>query len=206
MHAMQKNILELYDDLLAIQDFPLNNSIIRLRDNKNSLTRKMNTIYIAAAIFLIIAITGSILYFSFNHSSSNEQIFSDNFTPYPNIITRKSINEHDLQAAMFYYDTKSYDSAVLLFDKILTEEPGRKSIMLYKANSLLAAGMTKEAILVLETILYDSSEYNTIATWYLSLALLKAGETEKAKMLFLDLAVTKSSYSNRAKIILDQMK
>jgi tetratricopeptide (TPR) repeat protein len=203
----KKKILELYDDLKAIQDLTVNKSAKQCRENNKTFRiRKISNLNKAAALLITIATVGSILYFTFHPDTSHEQIFSEYFIPYPNMITIKSVNEYNMQAAMYYYDIKSYDSAILLFDKILLEEPGMKSIMFYKANSLLAAGMTEKAIPILEAITQDSSEYQSPATWYLALALLKSGETNKAKKLFLDLTGQETYYCNRAKIILDQLK
>lgn len=157
--------------------------------------------------------------------SSSEKIFSDNFTPYEDNVSKEldlmlstrggsgDDKEHAslriIREGMEYYNNKEYDKAIPIFQEYLEknkEASDYNQIQFYLAVSFLSQGETERSAKLLENLSKVADQtLQEDAKWYLSLAYARTGETEKAKAQLQDL-VNSERYAAKAEKILDPNK
>lgn len=129
---------------------------------------------IAASILLFFGISG---YFFINKSKSDEKLFAQYFSSYPNVvapITRDDFKKNSIEIAFENYELENYNVAVSSFDEMIKTEPVEIEILqFYKAICLLNLDKTVEAIDIFNTNLTNSKIWRDKHLWYLSLAHLK---------------------------------
>lgn len=129
---------------------------------------------IAASILLFFGISG---YFFINKSESEEKLFAQYFSSYPNVvapITRDDFKKNSIEIAFENYELENYNVAVSSFDEMIIKEPVEiEIIQFYKAICLLNLNKTAEAIDVFNTNLTNSKTWKDKYLWYLSMAHLK---------------------------------
>lgn len=204
----KEKIIELYGDLKEIDESgtgpkskpQISRGFISKRQNARLFFR------IAAVILFIISIV-AIIYITTENKIDHQQLFAESFQPYPNILTTKGVNKELLITAMYYYDVYKYDSALLFFNQILTDNPQNTEALFYKGNSLLAINKNIEAIDCFQQIT-SGSESSLLhpAYWYLALAYLKVGNDQKSKEILTSLVEGKNYYSIKAKKLFMQIK
>ena len=112
-----------------------------------------------------------------------EELFSNYFSPYENLITVRSDKPKDklLQEAMSYYSVKNYNDAAKLLKKHLTENPDDNLISLYLGISFLVLGSHKKAAVIFRKILKSGNPVIADhARWYLALSNLKESNISEA--------------------------
>lgn len=165
---------------------------------KKGKIKKLNWAYISTAIAAVFII-GLFLLLPFQ--SSNEEIFADNFKPYPNVLSSNVRGEQDFtKDAFYYYDLGELTKSIELFSGQSTLSYQDK---FYLANAYLAEGEVDKAIILLEETKNGFSEFKEQSTWFLALAYLKADDTEKAKTELKLLSDSESSYQQKAEILLN---
>ncbi len=140
---------------------------------------------VAASLALLIGLG---FWFVKNHYFiSSEQLFSQHFEPYRNIVRpiERGENENSLEFKAFVaYEGGNYYKSINLFNSVDNSED--TYILFYKAMSYLEVNKTSEAINILLPIAtsknYKESDLNfdELANWYLGLAYLKMNENNKA--------------------------
>ncbi|MFK7771149.1 MAG: tol-pal system YbgF family protein [Saprospiraceae bacterium] len=127
-------------------------------------------------------------------SVNSDELFAQNFQPYPNIIApivksqTPSATEYEL--AFQKYEQGKYQDAIPLLEKIETEE-GK----FYLAISHLGNEQEGRAISILDELAKESSNrFFEASQWYLALAYLKSNQPGKADEV-LDLIVKKPSHN-----------
>ncbi len=145
-----------------------------------------------------------------------EALFADNFEP-DTVPARKA---GPLQNAFHHYETGEYNDAIAAMEKANLDVVARGSkadkklatfyMYYYKGLSYLAAGQATKAIPVLEVALADSPDasYKAKAQWYLSLAYLKVGKSDKSGMMLNLLARNQEAgiYQNKAIKLRNKLK
>jgi tetratricopeptide (TPR) repeat protein len=132
---------------------------------------------IAATVSLLIVIG----FWMTNRSVSGEQLFAENYVPYPNVVApiSKSDAEVSLRDQAFQaYERKAYQDALDQFERLNTEDD---AVKLYSGLSRLALDNLDSAISSFDLIIDQESPYFAAAQWYKALALIKSGKKEEAK-------------------------
>jgi hypothetical protein len=167
---------------------------------------KRNIAWISAAALVIIFLGFYFITKSFRQTSY-EQLFSEYFSPYQNLLTMKGDSANNGSDAMYFYDMKMWDSANIYFYKAKAKGMDETALNFYHANALLAQHNAKEAILYFELVINgDDERFRTQAKWYLALAYLQINHIEESRKLLTQLLAITDVYSEKAKELLERIK
>jgi tetratricopeptide (TPR) repeat protein len=190
--------LKQYEDSLAIEE-GLQKRFLGLRFNS------FYTYSVAASVLLLISFT---YIFIINQRTSANDIYSDYFQPYPNVVnptTRGGEQVRDIKEEAYrFYDMEEYEEAAIQFEKILILNQS-DDILLYSANSYLALGKYDSAIAKLSILRELDSPFKTQSKWYLALSYLGKNDMGNAKKVLEELKGEKNSYSKKAENILKEL-
>lgn len=160
---------------------------------------------VAASIALVFC---SVVYLFFNPFNSDKRLFEENFTPYPVLAGAPTRGDNDLQAlqenAFAAYSNGNYGEAIPSFEKKGAQEEDPLALF-YLGNAYLATGRNQDAILAFEKVLTYPTALVPQARWYLGLSYLANGDDEQARLAFEELAAGSSSYSMKAKNIINDL-
>ena len=139
--------------------------------------------WIAASIIVIIGLSG---YFAlYNQSISNEELYSEYFTPYRNTvvpIVRNDTKPTKKTTAFENYETGKYAEAIALLNQLTIKDSiDNNTLNFYKANAYLQLEKPQEAINSLLKISDNDTKWQEERLWYLSLTSLKIDAIEDAK-------------------------
>ena len=162
--------------------------------------------YGAVATVAVIVTMAAFNFSNLEPAIETEQVFSEYFRPYPNVIapvTRSTeVLDSDLKHVMSFYDAKDYDAAIEGFDKLLADADLKNELLFYKGVALLAKGDAYEARAHFE-MMDPSNNFSNQRKWYLSLALAQLDEINDAKELLNEIIRDKSYFMIYAKDLLD---
>ena len=162
--------------------------------------------YGAVATVAVIVTMAAFNFSNLEPAIETEQVFSEYFRPYPNVIapvTRSTeVLDSDLKHVMSFYDAKDYDAAIEGFDKLLADADLKNELLFYKGVALLAKGDAYEARAHFE-MMDPSNNFSNQRKWYLSLALVQLDEINDAKELLNEIIRDKSYFMIYAKDLLD---
>ncbi|MEI6899799.1 MAG: hypothetical protein WCL00_07975, partial [Bacteroidota bacterium] len=103
------------------------------------------TILRAASIAAFLIGSGILIYIIlYNPGKNPKNLFAQNFTPYPDIVTSKGGASGSDSASFWldnglgFYNSGRYEMAALGFKKVLEFKPGQDTALFYLANSILA--------------------------------------------------------------------
>lgn len=162
--------------------------------------------WISAAAAVIIFIGFYFIAKSYSQTD-HEQLFSEYFSPYQNLLTMKGDSANAGSDAMYFYDMKMWDSANVCFNIAQAKKTDETALIFYHANALLAAGDSKVAIPYFELVVNGNDDrFRTQAKWCLALAYLQIGQTEKSKEILTKLQTNGDVYGKKAKELLKQIK
>lgn len=122
--------------------------------------------------------------------------------------------QKDLTAFLESYEAQAYEKVIKLGETYLTQPSSRRSlaqdslVQLGLANAYLMQDRTNDAINMLEGLSAKSLHQDEVARWYLILAHLKAGHSDRAmELLDLHLADTSSNYrQTQARKLLNKLQ
>jgi len=166
----------------TLQDFEKDRPVLNLFN----ISKKW---LVAASILILVGLVFVFLKSSFYPSP--EKLFVENYEPYRNIVLpiERGENANTIeQSAFIAYENKNYHKAINLFNSV--PKTNTTYILFYKSMCYLSLNKTNEAITLLKKITYSDYEanseenFNELANWYLALAYLNIGETEKASDQF----------------------
>ena len=164
--------------------------------------------YGAVATVAVIVTMAAFNFSNLEPAIETEQVFSEYFRPYPNVIapvTRSTeVLDSDLKHVMSFYDAKDYDAAIEGFDKLLADADLKNEMLFYKGVALLAKGDAYEARAHFE-MMDPSNNFSNQRKWYLSLALVQLDEINDAKELLNEIIRDKSYFMIYAKDLLDML-
>lgn len=172
-------------------------------ENSNS-TFQIYWLKVAASIALVV-VAAWLLWPS--ETVSTEELFAENFEPYPNIIiptVRGSQTTDSSMLAQAYraYDLQDYNRTIKIFENI---SPKDEDILLYLGNSYLAKGSPEKAIPVFEKMTKDFDTFDEQAEWYLSLSYLANKNEIKAKSLLKTIIDKGGSYKTKAEKVMQKL-
>ncbi len=154
-----------------------------------------------AAVILLFAAGIWALSYLTARKAGPEDVFAENFRPYEDVISSRSLGDTDglLRESMEHYKAGSYEQALTGFNSILLQDEKEPFALLYAANSALTLGKTQEAIALLQRLdALQNPVLQDVSRWYLALAYLRMGEKEKASDLFQYLIETESAFQSQA--------
>jgi hypothetical protein len=161
--------------------------------------------YYSSAASLLLIILSYFIFFSTGH---NEELFSEYYKPYPNVIpmVRGEGVDFDLKAAMVLYNSNNFSRAVVEFDKVLSIDPDNETAEFYKAVSLLSLEEYNLSAALLKGIIdKPKAAFKDQAEWYAGLAFIALNDEPAAKALFNRIVERNNYYSRRSAEVLSRM-
>jgi hypothetical protein len=135
-----------------------------------------------AAVILLLALSAPILWLTVFQNDQSVLIDQELDQPYPlSTLDRSSSDGTPANEAYEFYVKREYKNAIAAFDKIPGNVSDSVSITFYNGLSNLYAGQYQRAILLLSSNSLEASRYEEQASWFSSLALIKAGRMVEAK-------------------------
>lgn len=135
--------------------------------------------------------------------------YDEFYAPFPNYIAPTERGEDasndQKQNGLVFYENGNYQKAIESFDQYLTLLSDDGDIVLYLGLSYQALGEHATAIPHLRRSLEIGTEYDLAAKWYLALSLLADDQSEYSRRILNDLALTTSSFGEKATALLDEL-
>lgn len=175
-----------------------------------SIGERTRTLYWAVAATVAILAVCVAYFINNNQSVNTDQLFADNFMPYAALTYAPQRSDTLLtsmkEQAFAAYSNRNYPEAISLFEDILAQSE-ETIVWFYLGNAYLTQEQTEQAIAAFQQFLEADPESILYpqATWFLALAYLKNDQLEPAKQLLNKLAEMDSSYSERAKKLLNSL-
>ena len=160
---------------------------------------------VAASICLLIAV--SLWLFNQNKTYSNEELYAQYYEPASLGIIRDTDSDYaQLMIAKETFDSQNYEDAVPLFLELVEDSIfDRKPYAYFHLGiSYLELENTGQAVEAFDAV-SESSTFTWNAKWFKALALLKLGQSDKAKILFEEIAKGSNKFGSDAEDILDKM-
>jgi tetratricopeptide (TPR) repeat protein len=168
--------------------------------------KRMTRIALAASLALILGFSA----ISFFRVDSTQKILEKYYQPYELTSTNRSGSsdlERTLRGALEYYQNRQYSEAVVLFEKVLKNDPNQMATQFYSGISYYEiAEYQKAGKSFSKVIEHNDNLYIKQARWYLGFCYLKTEEKEKAIRQFTEIAKSDSYYCEKAKIILKKLR
>ena len=181
-----------------------------LRDRMNLLERQIDSKPVIsftlvlrwAAVLLLISIP--LYYFIVESGTSNKDLYTAYFEPYPNVLGPSRDDDSFGIYGMSEYVAKDYKQAIEKLSNSLSTASQNDAIRLYLGISLMETGQGPEAIRVFDQI-SDKSRFTHQAKWFSSLAYLAQNKT-KAAIRLLEELEHESSYAAQARDLLNEIR
>ncbi|MCL6296237.1 tetratricopeptide repeat protein [Jejuia spongiicola] len=160
---------------------------------------------VAASIIVLIGL--SCFWYLNTEKTNPDKLFTDNFTPYRNVVQPivRGETDNDLKTKAFVaYESKKYNEAISYFNEVLASEPSN-TILFYKANALLQVNKTNDAILIFQDNLKTQDAFQDKNLWYLSLAYLKNNNIEASKQTLSKLLSNHEFKKEEAKLLFKKL-
>lgn len=160
---------------------------------------------VAASFVAFISIIG---FWIFNNNPSSDELFSQYFSPYENVIQpiSRADKSKDIKTIAFEnYELGNYTDALLNFDSLLSNYYNNKDkeiIIFYKAIIHLELNQPKKAILLLKENLQQNLKWRDKNEWYLALAYLKTNNIVEAKKVLLSLSQLENNFKEKETLLL----
>jgi len=155
--------------------------------------------WLAAASLVLMVVAG---YFLLWDQVDNEQLFSEYYQPYYNVLADNQRSGNGVSNAMKWYDQGDYTKALESLNNESIDAEGRL-ISFYKGICYLELNQIDQAESVFTNLKQQPDfELHQAAHWYLGLSYLKGGNLVDAKNVFKELADKKGPYQQRAQQVL----
>ncbi len=170
--------------------------------NKN-VGRKAKIWWVAASVILLVGLA----YFVLQAQVDTQELFSENFEPYRNVvhpITRGVEDQDTATEAFRSYEKGEFQKALNSFEALYfdTQTP---YYLFYKANVLLELDRPDDAIVALQLYLKTEDRLTEKAYWYLAMAYLKLDDIENAKKSLRE-SIAQNKYNvEKAKSLLKEL-
>ena len=198
-----------------------NQNVISLRNKLSSIEnqrkeagksakdpKKIRYIRYAAVIAALILI-GSITLFT-GKSLNNETIMKKYYKVYEPPTSQRSATtgtDADFTLALEFYNTRDYERAAVLFNKVLENKPNDMEVVLLNGVSNFEEKKYPEAKQSFGKVINDKNNlYIDQAQWYLALCYVNTNETDKAKQLFKTIVKEGGIYKDNARKIIRGLK
>lgn len=168
-------------------------------------SRRYFMIAASVALLIVAGISINLLLFK---ARSTEELFSNYFEPYQDLISGRNDTNTDKEVALFMslYNQENYLEAIDQLNTIdLTNKP---LLQLYAGICFLGTDQLDDAEKSFAAPALGRSLYAKDARWYAALTLLKEGNAEEAKKALTTISQDNSdgSYQKRAQALIDEME
>lgn len=137
----------------------------------------------------------------FNAPTDPKKLYSQ-YASFENFsATRGNGNDSLLQTGKEQFNKKNYQEAIIAFNSYLSQKPGEAKIRLARAYALIETGNYAGAETDLLSLEAGTSVYQSQATWYRALSLLKQGKTVECKQLLQTISVGDDMYGQAQGLI-----
>ncbi|NJN77943.1 MAG: hypothetical protein HC803_06100 [Saprospiraceae bacterium] len=142
--------------------------------------------FLIAIGVIILGILSLATFFLLNNRTTNLDLFTDNFKPFPDVIINRNKEPNDyLTIGMAAYNHQDYTIATMHLEQFLGQseisEDNKKNTSIYIAVSYLALGNVNAAVKKFEKIKHENFVLEEVAEWYLALTYLKKNDLENCK-------------------------
>ncbi len=172
-------------------------------------TRKLPVYIRYAAIAAILIAVGSITLFT-GRNMTGDEIIDRYYKAYePPTVSRSGVAaaNNDFTLALQYYNTRNYEKAVALFNKILKSNPRDMQTALLNGVSNFEDKRYPDAKESFATVINDNNNlFIESAKWYLALCYVKTDEKDKAIRQLEMIKNEGGIYKNDAKKIIRKLK
>jgi tetratricopeptide (TPR) repeat protein len=200
----EQDVLELRNQLDVVHS-----SLDEAIRNPKKVPRYRKVISYAAIASLAILISVGVMYKIQNKKLGNVEIFEKYYEPYEITMVYRSgeASEKLMADAMEYYDAGRYQDAIVLFEKLLAEDPDAMVTNLYSGISYLEVKRYSDADRSFNKIIdQNDNMYVEPAEYYLGWCYMMTGNKETARKQFRKIAKSNSYYSDKALIISKRLK
>ncbi len=179
---------------------------------ENKITKRsipFRRIYsIAASVAAVVAITFFIWYFFFT-TPTYKELYAENYHPLKvDVITRSTTGSAEtINKALIHYQTGKYNDCLALLKTESFPDSLNTFVKVLQGLTYMETGdfaraeiLLKEASADTKNIMYED------CIWYLSLTYLQLGQPGKCREQLEKLIAAKSSYSEKAKGIIEDLK
>ncbi|MEQ9425146.1 MAG: hypothetical protein RJQ09_12050 [Cyclobacteriaceae bacterium] len=160
--------------------------------------------WLAVAALIPLLILG---YYFFNIQPDTNELYSNYYEPYGNYEFGIERGESDslstLQTIFKAYDNGDYSQVRIGLDSLILSD-SRSSFVFYRGICNLELEKVDSAIRDFSKVMESTSDYKTIATWYLALAHLQNKDTERTEALLKKL-IEANQMTKRAEELLNQL-
>ncbi|MDN4165108.1 hypothetical protein QWY31_06325 [Cytophagales bacterium LB-30] len=179
---------------------------------KGSQKSFIQTWYRYAAAVVVLAAVGIAYFFLQQKNASPIELYTAYYAHYPNHLTSQTRGEdihpeHTLALAMQAYEAGDYPLAIAKLKEELGKNPQNLAVRTYLGLAFLENDQAPSAIVYLQAAFQAKDpEYGTVAGWYLALAWLKTGDTERSLQVLEE--IKKSSdpyYAQKATTLYDSI-
>lgn len=161
----------------------------------------------AVAVIVVLLIP---TYIFFLQSPDPQQLYADNFEPYPNIITASTRSDvqqaGELDEAMKLYENREYANAINGFNTYINQYPDQYEVRLYRGIANMQMDSINLAIKDLEAVMENNRKLTDQAQWYLALLYLKDGDVAEARKILKQIAESENIFNEKAQNILNKIK
>ncbi len=154
-----------------------------------------------AAVIAVLAAAG--IWWSLR-PTLNERLFTEHFSADPGLpVVMGATDDPAFADAMISYKEGRYADARAKWAPLLRAAPENDTLRYYMASAWLAEGDVREALPLLNGLAMEStSVFHDKARWFLFLACVRLGETEKARSMDLE---SDTTYGLRVRKIMSQL-
>lgn len=178
----------------------------QLEKMKKRSSKQVLRYAVAASIAVIISLGTYSLFFK---KVDNNKIVTEFYKPYDVTLVNRSANTSItplMREALYKYETKDYEEAIVLFKEILEINPQMTASHLYSGISYLEIEQYKNAEKSLTAVLeHNDNLYMEQADWYLGMVYLLNEEKDKARMQFRKISNSDGYYEDEARKILRKL-
>jgi tetratricopeptide (TPR) repeat protein len=200
----EQDVLDLRNQLNVVH-----NSLDEAIRNPKKTPRYRKVISYAAIASLAVLISVGVLYKLQNKKLGNVEIFEKYYEPYEITMVYRSGEESQklMAEAMQYYDAGRFQDAIVLFEKLLTQDPNAMETNLYSGISYLEVERYSDADRSFNKIIdHNDNLFIEPAEYFLGFCYLMTTDTETARNHFRKIAKSNSSYKDKALEISKRLK
>jgi tetratricopeptide (TPR) repeat protein len=175
---------------------------------KDAISIKSTPMRVLAGIAagIIIAV---VLVTTLSRKTTSQDLFAEYYKPAEinmNFRTAEDIVDSELRKAMVFYESKNYNQAIVLFEKILKSDNTRVGLNLYSGISRMEINQYDEANRNFSKIIdHKANAFVESAQWYLGLCYIMTNEVDRARDVFTSIVKSDGYYKKDARRILKKI-
>jgi len=166
--------------------------------------RKVIVSTVAASLIMLLSITGLV-----SRNDSSQELYSKYHQTYQTTgITRAAASDDSqtLKNALQKLENKEYNQAILMFNKLTSEENNNMVGHFYAGVALQETGKYKHAISEFNTVItHKDNLFVEQAQWFIGLCYVKTEDNTNAYKQFKDIAEKQGFYQEKAAAILRKL-